>query len=352
MSLWLDILNLAASGDREEAHRLLNFDMPLALRYPEARARGDWQYQGPVAKAVRLFVATRPDAERGMVASRAEDLVDYITDLIVAQVRRTLALVELCCAAPDISLAEIAEGFTGWDGLKRGADDRRAWVAEHLRSMSEQGIPLPTNKAIAEAKEQVAEANYGYDERALVKEWQVSLSWKDFKEQHELDSSYLYLTDPDSEEESAANEGFDYGSITVARVVLNLEGPPAGETLLDLNRMGASLSVDLREMLEQLHAEKPTDGYHPIAWHNVWWNIISKYEGLSFMLETRAPLCDVDHVLATHIAENYTDVLKPNRLNIQRRRTRLNDSCVEIIDLVLLNWSHGSETSREMGMFK
>src|SRR5215207_9198719 len=103
MSLWLDILNHAASGNREEAHRLLNFDLPLALRYPEARARGDWQYQGPVAKAVRLFVATQPDAERGMVASRAEDLVDYITDLIVAKARRTLTLIELCCAAPDSS---------------------------------------------------------------------------------------------------------------------------------------------------------------------------------------------------------------------------------------------------------
>jgi hypothetical protein len=351
MSLWLDILNHAASGNREDAYRLLNFELPLALRHPEAKTRGGWQYQGPVAKAVRLFVATQPDAERGMVASRAEDLVDYITDLIVAKVRRTLTLVELCCASPDLSLVEIAESFTGWDGLKLGADDRRAWVAENLRSMNELGIPLPTVKAIAEAKEHIAEAKYGYDERALVKAWKVALSWKDFKEQQEIDSSYLCITDPDSEEESPANEGFDYGSITVARVVLNLEGPPAGETLVDLNRMGASLSGDLRDMLEHLHAEKPTDGYHPIAWHNVWWNIVSKYEGLPLILEVRDPLCDVDHVLAAHIAENYTDVVKPNRLNIQRRRTRLNDSCVEIIELVLLNWSTGSKASREMSMF-
>ena len=351
MSLWLDILNHAASGKREEAHRLLNFDLPLALRYPEATARGNCQYQGPVAKAVRLFVATQSDAERGMVASRTEDLVDYITDLIVAKARRTLTLVEFCCAAPDSSLAEIDEGFTGWDGLKLGADDRRAWVAENLRSMHELGIPLPTSRAIAEAKEQIAEAKYGFDERALVKGWKVALSWKDFKEQQEIDSSYLCITDPDSEEESSANESFDYGSISVARVVLNLEGPPAGETLVDLNRMGASLSGDLRDVLEHLHADKPTDGYHPIAWHNVWWNIISKYEGLPLNLETRDPLCDVDHVLAAHITENYTDVVKANRLNILRRRTRLNDSCVEIIELVLLNWSGSSKASREMNMF-
>ena len=351
MSLWLDILNHAACGNREEAHRLLNFELPLALRHPEAKARGDWQYHGPVAKAVRLFVATQSDAERGMVASRAEDLVDYITDLIAAKVRRTLSLVEFCCAAPGLSLAEIAENFVGWDGLKLGPEHRKAWAAEHLRSMSELGINLPSAKAIAEAKEQTAEPKYGYDEKALVKGWQVALSWKDFKEQQEIDGSYLCITDPDSEEESAADEGFDYGSISVARVVLNLECPPAGEMLVDLNRMGASLSGDLRDMLEHLHAEKPADGYRPIAWHNVWWNIVSKYEGLPIVLETREPLCDVDQVLAAHIAENYTDVVKPNRLNVQRRRTRLNASCVEVIELVLLNWKSGGRSARETDMY-
>lgn len=103
MSLWLDILHHAAHGNSEKAHRSLHFELPLALRYPEAQARGAWQYQGPVAKAVRLFIATQSDAERGMVSSRAEDLVDYITDLIVAAVRRTVALVEFCRASPDLS---------------------------------------------------------------------------------------------------------------------------------------------------------------------------------------------------------------------------------------------------------
>ncbi len=351
MSLWLDILYLAASGNREEAHRLLNFELPLALRHPEAPARGAWQYQGPVAKAVRLFIVTQSDAERGMISSRAEDLVDYITDLIVAAVRRTVALVEFCHASPDLSLTEIAETFTGWDGLKRGINERRKWVADHLRSMHKLGVPLPAGTTLADAVETTAESYYGYDERALVKEWQVALSWKDFKEQQEIDSSYLCITDPDSEEESSANEAFDYGSITIARVVLNLEAPPASETLVDLNRMGASLTDDLREMLEHLHAEKPADGYHPIAWHNVWWNVISKYEGLPLRLDTRDPLCDVDHVLATHIAENYRDVAKPNRLNIQRRRTRLYDGCIEVIELVLLNWSAGIKAWHETRMF-
>lgn len=351
MSLWLEILTGAVNGDGEEAHRLLNFELPLALRYPVAGARGEWHYQGPVAKAVRLFIATQTSAERGMISSRAEDLVDYITDLIAAKVRRTLALVELCQAAPDLSLNEIAESFNGWEGLNLGVDRRREWIAQHLRSMSERGITLPADKAVAEAKAQIAEAKYGYDERALVKKWQVAVSWKDFKEQQEIDSSYLCITDPDSEEASPADEAFDYGSITVARVVLNLEGPPAGETLVDLNRMGMSLSGDLRDVLEHLHTGKPMDGYRPIAWHNVWWNISSKYEGLPLRLETREPLCDVDHALAAHIAENYTDVAKPSRLNIQRRRTRLYDSCVEIIELVLLNWSKGSSTSREMSTY-
>ncbi len=351
MSLWLDILRHAASGNSQEAHRLLNFELPLALRHPEAQGSGAWAYQGPVAKAVRLFIAAQSDAERGMVASRAEDLVDYITDLIVAKVRRTVSLVEFCCASPDLSLAETAESFTGWDGLNRGAEDRKIWVAEHLRSMSELGISIPADRAVTESVGQTAEAKYGYEERALVKKWQVALSWKDFKEQQEIDASYLCITDPDSEEETPANESFDYGSITIARVVLNLESPPAGETMVDFNRMGTSLRDDLIGMLEHLHAGKPVDGYRPIAWHNVWWNVTSKYEGLPLRLDTRDPLCDVDHVLATHIAENYTDVAKPNRLNIQRRRTRLYDGCVEIIELVLLNWSAGSRTSRETSMF-
>ncbi len=330
---------------------MLNFELPLALRRPEAQPRGTWAYQGPAAKAVRLFIATQSDAERGMIASRAEDLVDYITDLIVAAVRRTVSLVEFCCASPSLSLNEIAESFTGWDGLKRSVEDRKIWVAEHLRSMSDLGVPVPAIRAVAEAIDRTSEAKYGYDERALVKEWQVALSWKDFKAQQEIDASFLCITDPDSEEETSPNESFDYGSITIAQVVLNLEAPPTGETLVDLNRMGASLSADLRDLLEHLHGEKPADGYLPIAWHNVWWNVASKYEGLPLMLETRDPLCDVDHMLAAHIAENYGDVAKPNRLNVQRRRTRLYDGCVEVVELVLLNWSKDGKASRKTNMF-
>lgn len=101
--------------------------------------------------------------------------------------------------------------------------------------MNDLGVPIPASRAVAEATEQTTETRYGYDERALVKEWQVALSWKDFKAQQEIDASFLCITDPDSEEETSANEAFDYGSISVARVVLNLEAPPAGETLVDLN---------------------------------------------------------------------------------------------------------------------
>jgi hypothetical protein len=351
MSLWLDILNHAAGGNSQEVNRLLNFELPLALRHPEPQARGGWEYRGPVAKAVRLFVASQPDAERGMVASRSEDLVDYITDLVVAKVRRTVSLVEFCVTSPELSLVEVAETFAGWDGLKLGTENRKAWVADHLRSMVDLNVPLTGCRAVTEAAEMPAGVKFGYEERALVKEWQVALSWKDFKAQQEIDGSYLCITDPDSEEESSANESFDYGSITIARVVLNLEAPPAGETVVDLNRMGTSLSDDLREMLDYLHAEKPADGFRPIAWHNVWWNVASKYEGLPLRLETRDPLCDVDHKLAAHIAENYADVAKPNRLNIQRRRTRLYESSVEVIELVLLQWISGSDSSRETNMF-
>jgi hypothetical protein len=77
-------------GNSSEAHRLLNFELLLLLRSPGPKRGGDWQYTGPVPRIVRIFIANLPEVDRGMAKSRAEDFVDYVCDLILAKVRRTV----------------------------------------------------------------------------------------------------------------------------------------------------------------------------------------------------------------------------------------------------------------------
>ncbi len=328
-------------GNSSEAHRLLNFELLLLLRSPGPKRGGDWQYTGPVPRIVRIFIANLPEADRGMAKSRAEDFVDYVCDLILAKVRRTVSLVEFCRELPNLSFEQIAEAFTGWDGLKLGIRDRELWVKKHLRSMSALGIDL---RSIATETTNIDPSNaddlYGYHELALVNKWRADLSWKDFKSQEEIDSSYLSVTDSDSEDDpGVAEEAFDYGSLSAARVVLNLSPVPNVELSVDLNRIGERLTSDLLELLETFHAEKPSDGYFPIAWHNVWWAISSKYEAVPFELSERDPFCEVDRTLAEYIDRTYPDVIKPSRLNIFRRRTRFQDRCLERAQSVLIAWS-------------
>jgi hypothetical protein len=341
VSLWLDILGHAVVGNTAEAYRLLNFELPVLLRSPEVSHTGEWRYIGPVPKMVRIFFASLPEADRGMAKSRAEDFVDYVCDLILAKVRRTVSLVEFCRMNPDLSADQIAEGFIGWDGLKLGVRDRELWVQKHLRSMSALSINLrPRVMETIEPVTTNVDDLYGYHELALVNKWRADLSWKDFKAQEEIDSSYLSVTGSDAEDEpGVAEESFDYGALSTARVVLNLSPVPNGELSVDLNRIGERLTSDLLELLENFHAEKPSDGYLPIAWHNVWWTITSKYEEVPFDLSERDPFCEVDRALAEYIDRTYPDVIKPSRLNIFRRRTRFQDTCLERAQSVLIAWS-------------
>ena len=352
MSLWLEILQDVAVSDSSQAERLLNFELPLILRTPEIRREGGWHYRGPLPRRVRIFIASLPDGEQGMATSRSEDFVDYIADLIVAKVRRTARLLEYCLKYSEQSIADIAEQFTGWDGMKRSVPDRQTWIKKHLLSMSAAGIPLPTGiKEEIESDAATADDLYGYHELALVNQWKVDLSWKDFKSQEEIDRSYLCIADSDSEEDGGvADETFDYGGLTGAQVVLNLSVPATGELDVDLNKLGKNLTSELLELLESFNSQKPSDGYCPIAWHNVWWNIVSRYAGVPFNLAERDPFCSVDRELADYIAGNYPEVMKPHRLNILRRRTRLQEKCFDHAQSVLLAWSKsGSAGSLEIG---
>lgn len=341
MSLWSEILQHAANANSAEAYRLLNFEMLLLLRAPGPSRGGDWQYTGPVPKIVRIFIASLPDADRGMAKSRAADFIDYICDLILAKLRRSVSLVEFCQGHPELSVEELAQRFPGWDGLKLGKEDRAKWINKHLRSMAAAGIEINSVATQSTHMDPPGEEElYRYHELALVNKWKAELSWKDFKEQEEIDRSYVSITDSDSDEDpGVGEEAFDYGAIIAAQVVLNLSGQTTEELAVDFNRLGEQLTSDLLGLLETFHAQKPSDGYFPIAWHNVWWSIASKYEAVPLDLCERDPFCEVDRTLADYIGDTYPVVIKPSRLNIFRRRTRFQDKCIEHAQSVLIAWN-------------
>jgi hypothetical protein len=340
VSLWLQTLELAAAGDSSEAHRVIALELQMLLRHPEVVPDGGTQYKGPVANAVQAFISALPEIDRGMARSRFEDLVDYVTDLILASVRRTVSLVDFCLANPELSIEELGEQFAGWDGLKLGPSDRQRWIRKHLCSMLAAGVQLPQtigNAAQAESEE-VGDL-YGYSEIALAKKWEVGRSWKDFKSREEIDTAYLCIEDESAEEAGVGDEKSDYGSISAAQVILALSTPSPSEFLVDFNQMGKTLTVDLYDLLKRFDAEKPSDGYSPIAWHNVWWYMISRYEAIPLELEVRDPLCDVDRELAEYIQKAYPEVLNPSRLNMFRRRSKFQSECVDRTQSLLIAWA-------------
>jgi hypothetical protein len=326
MGIWINILQLGAGGDAIQARELLNFQLPFALRYPGSYSSESLQYQGPLSDIVEAFISKLPESERSMASSRKNDFIDYVLDAIIAGVERTLLLAEFCQAEPELTLENIVADFPGWGGLKRSLEQKRRWVADILRSMLNVGVTLPAATLTTLGTE--GEPKYGFNEVVYARAWDLRLSWNDFKEEQELDYHYKCIDESDNDEEpGVASESTDYGVVTMADIVLREGTKPDKETLFDLYRMGRELAPELTQLMEEMHTVKPADGYRPIAWHNVFWNIPSEYEGLSITLETRDPLCDADRSLADHISQNYPDVVKPSRLNIFRRRDALYKAC-------------------------
>lgn len=339
MSLWLEILNKAAIGDHEGA-RELRFTLLQEIRYASI-LNTNQPYNNPIEKMIFFFAAGMSDSEKGMIMSRLDDFADYIADLILSQVDRSVLLVEHAIANQDLTLEEFCESFKGWLGLKRSREKRMEWVVNHLSSMRSLGVPFSGGAlAVGEASRIRVDTVFGYEVKALVRRWDAQRSWNSFKDQQELDCDFQSLSDDASE--SFTGEGFDYGALTSAKVALELADAGFGrsvlDTQLDLNALACELNVDLTNVMESLHSSKPKDGYRPIAWHNVWWDITEKYDGLPLSLELRDPACQSDQKLADHLLVNYPEVKKVNRLNLQRRRTRLNQSCDEmILDRLVVN---------------
>jgi hypothetical protein len=171
---------------------------------------------------------------------------------------------------------------------------------------------------------------YRFDEAAYAAApVRLRQSWKDFKRQQELDRTFVLMTD--EQDTSVASEGFDYGSISIARVVLTLGFKAELETTLDLYAIGKAIGPELAQTMESMHTAEPHDGYRPIAWHYVFWKIGDEYHVLMMALDERAPFCDTVQTLADHIVSNYREVKSTSRPSVSRRRTKLYDACEKLV---------------------
>lgn len=327
MGVWVEILKLGACGEGRAAREKLMSDLPLRLRRFAPSSVGLRQYQGPIPLAVRRFIANLPAGERALAQSSGCDFVDYILDDVCAEVERTLLLVELCHRRPEASLSELQAVFPWASGLKRSDEWKRKRIAGYIRSFVTAAVEIPASITNAASNEGAEE--FPFDEIAYaVSPTRLEQSWKDFKDQMEWGAEFVGIT-LGADETSSAVEFIDYSSIPSANLVAGPEPYGEAETGLELLLLGKELSPELNELMEEMHAANAVDGYRPIAWHNVFWNVSSDYDYLPLMLEQRDPLRDTDQELALHLAENYPDVKSTSRPVVSRRRKRLFDACNE-----------------------
>jgi len=330
MSLWRDILTLGAQGRSSEARALLALDLPLSLRELSGVARGSREYRGVLPHAVRRFSSKLPEGERSLLRSLEREFVDYLLDDVVAGVEEPLNLIELCLAHPTATLAELVDLFPWREGLKRSVARKESRLGDHLRSLLAAGIPLPLE--IVEMIEGGGSPDFKYDERAFAASpTRLDRSWKDFKAKQKYGRGFLSIGE-DEVGAGIAGEGFDYGLITMAEVALHAAHAKDLEMEIDLQLLGQGLSEDLTGALDEIHLANPSGGYRPVAWHNVFWDLISEYVRMRLSLETRDPYSETDQELADHIKNHYPDVKSASRPAILRRRKKLSNLCANLIE--------------------
>lgn len=346
MGIWVEILKLGASGERRTAREKLASDLPLSLRGFVPSSEGLRRYHGPIPLAVRRFIANLPASERALARSHECDFVDYILNDVCAEVERTLLLVEFCHRRPEASLAELQAIFPWTSGLKRSDEWKRARLAGYIKSFVASGIKLPIS-IINIVEERSASASQFNEIAYAVSPRRLEQSWKDFKDQMEWSEEFVGITMGEDETSSAA-EFIDYGSISSARLIAGLTPSVETEMGLDLLLLGRELGPELNGLMEDLHAANAVDGYRPIAWHNVFWNISSEYDYLPLELEQRDPLQETDHDLASHLAANYPEVRSTSRPVVSRRRKRLYDVCNQrVIGRLRDNFARPEEQASE-----
>jgi hypothetical protein len=333
---------MATEGNGEGAWALLAEDLPVALREP-VFGNKSFEYRGPLPKAVARFVSALPDRERSLARSVADELTDYIVDNVTAVVERTLVMVELCERQSTISLDELVEVLPWAPRMKLGEDWKRQRVIDELRSMVELGVPLPEHVSDLLAGE--GKPRFEFNEIAFAcAPRRLTLSWQDFKRDQQLDDRFVCVL-ASEDDASASAESFDYGSITMARVVLGASTPADLELRTDLRLLGSTLGPEIDSILESMHSAKPSDGFRPIAWHSVFWLICSDYEALQLALKILDPFCSTDQKLANWVADNYREVVGTSRPVILRRRKALHDACASLIHSAISEKFRGGEHS-------
>ncbi|MCI0388700.1 MAG: hypothetical protein MOB07_08025 [Acidobacteria bacterium] len=330
MGIWLDILQLGAAGKASRALDKLTLEIPLTLREIGPFSEGAHFYRGALPKAVRHFASGLPPSERPLFQTYESDLVDRILDDVMAEVERTLFLVELCRAHPEITMADLVALFPWARGLNRSEQWKHSRIVRYLKSMIACGVLPPeiTAANLEEVNEPLFEPLFEFDEiKYAVSHTRLERSWKDFKEDHDHGSEFLCIDDSGDISDVHA-EGADYGSIRMIDVVMNMAGQDDEfELKMDLRMLGESLGPELTLLMEQMHIARPTDGYRPIAWHNVFWRVSDDYEWLALLLEMKEPHQETDQALANYLAASYTDVKGVSRPSIHRRRKSLDEAC-------------------------
>lgn len=345
MEIWLDILRLAAEGNSPGARALLARDLPLALREPVFEHKA-FHYRGPVPIAVARFISNLPERERSLARSVADELTDYIIDDVTAVVQRTLVMVELCGRQNTISLDELVEVLPWAPRIKKGEEWKSQRVVDELRSMLELGVPLPERVNDLLAGE--GTPRFEFNEIAFAcAPRRLTYSWRDFKRDQQLDDRFVCVL-ASEDDSSAAAESFDYGSITMVRVVLGASTPADLELRTDLRVLGSTLGPEIDRILESMHGAKPSDGYRPIAWHNVFWIVCSDYEALNLALKVLDPFCSTDQKLADWVADNHRDVVGTSRPVILRRRKALHQACASLIQSAINEKFRGGEHSEPL----
>jgi hypothetical protein len=329
MSVWIDILKLGADGKTDEARQLLEVDLRNALRQFSPSSEGSREYHGPVPKAVARFISKLPLHEKALARFHEQDLVDNIVDDVVSAIRRTLLLIEFVRLNPNARVDDLVEFFP-WDaGLKRDAEWKKKRIITYLRSVIASGIVLPIKDEFPHDESDL----YNFDELAFAgSNERIENSWADFKRQQDLDGYYFAIDDADSRSGVDA-EAVDYGTISMAKVVLGGEPGLDPEVILNLHLLGKNLTVELTSIVDEMHASKPKEGFRPIAWHNVFWCMLSDYEGLHMSLKVLDPYCERDHELAEHLSDNYRDISSTSRPVIYRRRRSLHEACADRVIL-------------------
>ncbi len=319
MSFWAEILKEVSINETPKANEIFTLDLPLALRN-FSYLDEDRYYQGAIPVMVRAFSAKLPERERQTARSRENDLIDFVLDSALKQIKRSVQLLQFCGEFSDFDLKTLACEFPYWEGYKRDETQKQKYIADILRSIVEAGIQLPQNLTKIALTE--GEAKYGFNEIALINRWNMELTWNDFKRKQEIGGSYKCLDEKsESENPEVYAESLEYDIINLGEAAGNII-EDENLSYLELKELGAKLTPELERHLEDSHNRKPKHGYRPIAFHKAHWDLMEKYNVIPFRLKVEEPECRTDNDLADHIGQNYEEVEKPSRQNINERRTK------------------------------